>query len=249
MEHRRSALRTAVVWEALHEVLRARHQGVEAERPLQVVDLGGGTGSLAVRIAELGHHVVVVDPSPDALASLERRAAEAFVSSTVRGVLGDAATLLDVVEPASADVVICHGVLEVVDEPARALESAATALAEDGWLSVLAAQRSAAVFSRAIAGHLAEARALLQQREAAGDRADFTPRRFSPAELRELLSSAHFSITEMRGVRVFIDHISSTMVDSEPGAGDELRALEAAVATDPDFLAMATQLHLLATRL
>ncbi len=249
MEHRRSALRTAVVWEALHEVLRARHQGVEAERPLQVVDLGGGTGSLAVRIAELGHHVVVVDPSPDALASLERRAAEAFVSSTVRGVLGDAATLLDVVEPASADVVICHGVLEVVDEPARALESAATALAEDGWLSVLAAQRSAAVFSRAIAGHLAEARALLQQREAAGDRADFTPRRFSPAELRELLSSAHFSITEMRGVRVFIDHISSTMVDSEPGAGDELRALEAAVATDQDFLAMATQLHLLATRL
>ena len=249
MEHRRSALRTAVVWEALHEVLRARHQAVEAERPLQVVDLGGGTGSLAVRIAELGHHVVVVDPSPDALASLERRAAEAFVSSTVRGVLGDAATLLDVVEPASADVVICHGVLEVVDEPARALESAATALAEDGWLSVLAAQRSAAVFSRAIAGHLAEARALLQQREAAGDRADFTPRRFSPAELRELLSSAHFSITEMRGVRVFIDHISSTMVDSEPGAGDELRALEAAVATDQDFLAMATQLHLLATRL
>lgn len=249
MEHRRSALRTAVVWEALHEVLRARHQGVEAERPLQVVDLGGGTGSLAVRIAELGHHVVVVDPSPDALASLERRAAEAFVSSTVRGVLGDAATLLDVVEPASADVVICHGVLEVVDEPARALESAATALAEDGWLSVLAAQRSAAVFSRAIAGHLAEARALLQQREAAGDRADFTPRRFSPAELRELLSSAQFSITKMRGVRVFIDHISSTMVDSEPGAGDELRALEAAVATDPDFLAMATQLHLLATRL
>jgi len=249
VEHRRSALRTAVVWEALHEVLRARHQAVEAERPLQVVDLGGGTGSLAVRIAELGHHVVVVDPSPDALASLERRAAEAFVSSTVRGVLGDAATLLDVVEPASADVVICHGVLEVVDEPARALESAATALAEDGWLSVLAAQRSAAVFSRAIAGHLAEARALLQQREAAGDRADFTPRRFSPAELRELLSSAHFSITEMRGVRVFIDHISSTMVDSEPGAGDELRALEAAVATDQDFLAMATQLHLLATRL
>lgn len=248
MEHRRSALRTAVVWEALHEVLRTCHQAVEAERPLQIVDLGGGTGGLAVRIAELGHHVVVVDPSPDALASLERRAAEASVSSGVRGVLGDAATLLDVVEPASADVVVCHGVLEVVDEPARALSSAATALVEGGWLSVLAAQRSAAVFSRAIAGHLAEARALLQQHDAPDGRADSTPRRFAPAELRELLASAHFSVHEMRGVRVFTDHVSSAMVDSEPGAGDELVALEAAVATDPDFLAMATQLHVLATR-
>ena len=248
MEHRRSALRTAMVWDALHEALRARHLDVGANRPLQVIDLGGGTGGLAVRVAELGHHVLVVDPSPDALASLERRAAEASVSAGVRGVLGDAATLLDVVQPASADVVICHGVLEVVDEPALALTSAATALVEGGCLSVLVAQRSAAVFSRAIAGHLADARALLQQRETSDSRADSAPRRFSLAELCELLASAHFTVTEVRGVRVFTDHIASTMVDSEPGAVEELHALEAAVATDPDFMAIATQLHLLATR-
>ncbi|MBA2445196.1 MAG: methyltransferase domain-containing protein [Nocardioidaceae bacterium] len=229
-------------------MLRDRNLAVGAQRPLQVIDLGGGTGGLAVRVAELGHHVVVVDPSPDALASLERRAAEASVSASVRGVVGDAATLLDVVQPASADVVICHGVLEVVDDPALALTSAATALVEGGCLSVLAAQRSAAVFTRAITGHLAEARALLQQHETASGNPGSVPRRFSPDELHQLLASAHFTVTEMRGVRVFTDHIASTMVESQPGASEELRALEAAVATDPDFMAMATQLHLLATR-
>ena len=42
-----------------------------------VLDIGGGTGGFAVRVAELGHRVPVVDPSPDALASLDRRAREA----------------------------------------------------------------------------------------------------------------------------------------------------------------------------
>ena len=44
---------------------------VEARRAgRDVVDLGGGTGGFAVRLAESGHRVRVVDPSPDALAAL-----------------------------------------------------------------------------------------------------------------------------------------------------------------------------------
>ena len=131
MVERRSAIRAALVWDAVQAVLAAR--SVDApDRPLEVVDLGGGTGGLAVRVAELGHHVVVVDPSPDALASLERRTADAGMvdgrqeqgSGTVRGILGDAATLPDLVPAGSADVVVCHGVLEVVDVPAQALDAA-----------------------------------------------------------------------------------------------------------------------------
>jgi S-adenosylmethionine-dependent methyltransferase len=72
------------------------------------------------------------------------------------------------------------------------------------------------------------------------------PRRFSRTELDRLLAEAGFTVTEVRGIRVFTDHISSAVVDAEPGAAGALQALEAAVATHPDFMAMATQLHLLA---
>jgi S-adenosylmethionine-dependent methyltransferase len=246
-ERRRSAVRTAVVWDALQAVLRARSDAVGTTRDVHVVDLGGGTGGLAVPVAGLGHRVTVVDPSPDALASLERRAAEVDLSASVRGVLGDAASLLDVVPTDSADVVICHGVLEVVDAPLEALQAAAAVLVAGGTLSVLAAQRSAAVFARALAGHLGEAAALLDELDAPRGEEDPLPRRFSQAELRALLAEAGFEVAEVRGVRVFIDHISSALVDSEPGAAEELQALESAVATSPDFMAVATQLHLLAT--
>src|SRR5688500_11398305 len=117
---RRGAARTAVVWEALAPVLADRDG-------LDVLDIGGGTGGFAVRVAELGHHVTVVDPSPDALAILDRRSEETGVADRVNGVQGDLATVPELVEDGSVDVVLCHGVLEVVDEPRSAMAAIAGA--------------------------------------------------------------------------------------------------------------------------
>src|SRR3954466_16088879 len=102
VSERRGSARTAVVWDTLQPILDAA--------PLDVLDVGGGTGGFAVRVAQLGHRVTVVDPSPDALAALARRAREVGVD--VEGRQGDLATL-DVPDRA-ADLVLCHGVLEVV---------------------------------------------------------------------------------------------------------------------------------------
>lgn len=252
VERQRSAIRSAVVWDALLAALATRTPSdsagsTDSPGALRIVDLGGGTGGLAVRLAGLGHQVTVVDPSPDALASLESRAAEAGVTS-VRGVLGDAASLGDIVGAHSCDVVVCHGVLEVVDVPAEALRAVADVLVPGGVLSVLAAQRSAAVLGRALAGHLGDARLALSDPDGRWGPHDPVPRRFERNQLEVLLDDAGFDLTAVRGIRVFVDHLSGALVDSEPGAAAALRALEAEVATHPDFMAIATQLHLLAVR-
>ena len=152
--HRRSSARTAVVWDALRPLLGRGE-------PLEVLDIGGGTGGFAVGVAELGHHVVVVDPSPDALATLARRSAEAGVADRVRGVQGDLATLAELAPADGADVVLCHGVLEVVDDPRAALSSIHDVLRPGGTLSLLVSQRHAAVLARAMAGHFRQAHELL----------------------------------------------------------------------------------------
>jgi hypothetical protein len=52
----------------------------------------------------------------------------------------------------------------------------------------------------------------------------------------------------MHAVRVFVDLVPSSLVDLEPGAAQALVELEQAVATRPEYLTLATQIHTLATR-
>jgi 2-polyprenyl-3-methyl-5-hydroxy-6-metoxy-1,4-benzoquinol methylase len=244
---RRSAARTVVVWHALREVLDAQHP-TSRERPAAVVDIGGGTGGFAVRVAELGHQVVVVDPSPDALATLARRADESGVADRVTGRQGDLASLPDLVPDGSADVVLCHGVLEIVDDPRAALRTLAAALRPGGTLSLLVNQRHAAVVTRAMAGHFTAARTLLEGGVPAGHEGHSTGRRFTADEITAVLDEAGLDAGQMHAVRVFVDLVPSSLVDLEPGAAQALVELERAVATRPEYLTLATQIHTLATR-
>jgi S-adenosylmethionine-dependent methyltransferase len=232
---RRSLARTAVVWDAVQGVLAPLSEA-------SVVDIGGGTGGLAVRVAELGHRVTVVDPSPDALAILARRAEESGVADRVTAIQGDLAGLHDLVSAGSIDVVLCHGVLEIV-EPAGALQAIASVLRPDGTLSLLVNQRHAAVLARAMAGHFGQAKAMLDSTEPT-----HTGRRFTADEVMALLDKAGFDAPTLHAVRVFVDLVPSTLVDLEPGAAAALVELEQAVAARPEYLPLGTQLHALANK-
>jgi S-adenosylmethionine-dependent methyltransferase len=235
----RGSTRSAVVWSGLESALGRGEAGSR-----DVLDIGGGTGGLAVRVGLLGHRVTVVDPSPDALAALDRRAREHDVAVTGRQ--GDLSTLLDVVEPGSADVVLCHGVLEVVDDPAAALATLARVMRPGGVLSLLAAQRHAAVVARAMAGHFQQALAMLEPDPVTPT--GRTGRRFTHEELTALVVDAGFGLDEVHAIRVFTDLVPGSLLDLEPGASAALVELEQAVATRPEYLPLATQIHLLAHR-
>ncbi len=230
---RRGATRTAVVWDALRPVLESGG--------LDVLDIGGGTGGSAVTAAELGNRVTVVDPSPDALAALARRAREVGVE--VAGVQGDVDGLAELVE--QADVVLCHGVLEVVDDPAAALATIREVLRPGGSLSLLVAQRHAAVIARAMAGHFPQALALLDPSTSSGP-SGRAGHRFTSDEVGTLLTGAGFETVSTHGIRVFADLVPGSLLDLEPGATAALVELERAVAERPEYLPLATQLHVLA---
>ncbi|WP_183094088.1 methyltransferase domain-containing protein [Nocardioides stalactiti] len=236
---RPGSVRTAVVWDALGPILSGD--------PCDVVDIGGGTGGFAVRVAQAGHRVSVVDPSPDALAALARRAREFGVE--VAGHQGDVSGLVDVVGPDSADLVLCHGLLEVVDA-AEALAAIRAVLRPGGTASILVAQRHAAVVARAMAGHLHQALALLdgdETSERVGARAGRPTRRFTADEISGLVEQAGFTVRAVHAVRVFTDLVPGSLLDQEPGAAAALVDLERAVADRSEYLPLATQVHLLAT--
>ncbi|AKG42422.1 methyltransferase [Streptomyces xiamenensis] len=241
-----TVLRTGVVWEVLRRALTER--AAETGRPvLDVLDTGGGSGSFAVPVAGLGHRVTVVDPSPNALFALQRRAAEEGVADRVHGVQGDTQGLLDVAEPGGYDMVFCHGVLEYVDDPRAGLAAVAGALRPGGGtLSLLAAGVGGAVLSRALAGRFKEARRALGDPDGRWGEADPVPRRYTPQELAALVTEAGLEPGAVHGVRIFADLVPGVLVDTEPDALRALAALEAEAAELPAFQAVAGQLHLLA---
>ncbi|MEJ8634446.1 MULTISPECIES: class I SAM-dependent methyltransferase [Streptomyces] len=240
----RSALRTSVVWEVLKDALdrRAKVRGTDS---LDVLDTGGGSGSFAVPVARLGHRVTVVDPSPNALFALERRAAEAGVADRIKGVQGDVHGLFDVVERDGYDAVLCHGVLEYVDDPAEGVRNTVAALRADGTISLLAAGLGGAVLARALAGHFTEARQALTDPAGRWGDGDPMPRRFTAEQLTTLASDAGVEVGAVHGVRVFADLVPGVLVDTEPRALEALLKLEAAAAELPAFHSVATQLHVL----
>ncbi|MFY1699182.1 MULTISPECIES: methyltransferase domain-containing protein [unclassified Solwaraspora] len=232
--------RTAVVWSVLRQELD-RHR----DRTLTVVDVGGGTGGFAVPLAEAGHQVTVVDASPDALAALTRRAAEAGVAERIRAVQGDGDALGDLIAPASADLVLCHAVLEVVDDPARVVESLAAALRPGGAASVLVAGRAAAVLARAVNGHLDLAAALLTDPQGTAGPRDTLRRRYDAASAVALLVAAGLQVEQTHGVRVLADLLPAAVAEGDPQA---VLDLELAAAAHPPYQDLATQLHLFARR-
>jgi S-adenosylmethionine-dependent methyltransferase len=246
-ERLRLEIRTAVAWDALAVAL-SRHQIDTGRDRLDVVDAGGGTGGFAVPLASQGHHVTVVDPSPDALAALERRAAEAGLIDRVSPVQGDAADLAELLGAGSADVVLCHGVLEIVDDPVDAVRGIAGVLRPAGLASALVAQRFAAVLARAIAGHLADARHALRDPNGRWGTGDPLPRRFDEPSIRDLFEAADLRVLQVQGVRVFADLVPGVLSD-DPTSVRDLLELEAMVAGHPAFRAVAGQLHVLATPL
>lgn len=249
----RRVVRTAVVWDALQQALADQPAGPRADQPagtLDVVDVGGGTGGFAVPLAEAGHRVTVVDPSPDALAALERRAGEVGVAVTA--LQGDATDLpqavADLVARGGADLVLCHGVLEHVDDPQPALAAIAAVLRPGGLLSLLAANRNAVVVSRALAGRFDQARHALVDPDGRFGPGDPLPRRFTVDGLTGLVGAAGLQISAVHGVRAFADLVAGGLVDAEPGAAEDLLDLERAVADRADFQSLATALHVLARR-
>ncbi|WP_210438076.1 methyltransferase domain-containing protein [Nocardioides xinjiangensis] len=240
---RRQSVRTGVAWEGVHRLLES---GGPVDRQARIVDVGGGTGGFAVPLAELGHTVQVIDPSPDALASLGRRARERGVADRIIGQQGDLSDLPRLVE--QADLVLCHGVLEMVEDPAASVAAIADVLRPGGHLSLLVAQRHAAVVARAMAGHFQAARELLDGDPVPAPASRGGGHRFTHDEVVHLLTGAGLEPVSVQAVRVFADLVPGSLLDLEPGATAALVELERAVATRPEYLPLAAQLHVLARR-
>ncbi|MHA6795335.1 class I SAM-dependent methyltransferase [Pseudonocardia bannensis] len=237
----------------VHRALEAEVARVRAARPDArplVVDVGGGSGAWAVPLAVAGCTVTVVDTSPNALAALQRRAREAGVGQLITPVQGDVDALAEFVPVGRADLVLGHGLLEVVDDPARAIAALTVAAAPGAAVSVLVAGRTAAVLSRVLAGRLAEARAVLADPDGRLGPADVLRRRMDGPTLCGLLeATGDLRVEVLQGDGVLDGWLPGSVRDGGPATARAVTELEGMAAAVPALREVATRLHVLARRI
>lgn len=199
--------------------------------PQSVVDLGGGSGTIAAHIAEQGHTVTVIDPSPDQLANTARRAREMGLTDRLDTKQGDTNTLPELVAPGSVDIVLCHHVLYGVPDRNRTMANVAAVLRPGGLASFLVRQRYQRMMRHALDGDLDAVRAVLDD-----------PTWVGRSELTTLLTGAGFTVLDENGVGAISDMVRADV------ASADLLELEERVARHPEWFDAAASIHMLARR-
>lgn len=211
----------------------------QATRPLQALDLGCGTGATAVRLARLGLDVTLLDASLPMLDFARRAAQEAGVTERIALKHGDAVEFATLFDAGSFDLILCHNILEYVDEPGAVLRGAARTLRDpSGVLSVLVRNQAGAVLKAAIQnGDLAATERNLtaewEHESLFGGRV----RLFAAQSLRAMLLESSLAVTAERGVRVVSDHLPPKV--SRTDEYDRILQLELKLGRRPEFAALA----------
>ena len=236
-------LRADLAFANLQEFLPAS-AGVNS---LRALDLGCGTGAAAVRLARLGIHVTLLDSSATMLALAERTIVEAGVSDKTTVQRGDAAQLWDIFQPESFDIILCHNLLEYVDDPGAVLRGAVRVMRDSSAiLSVLVRNQAGEVLKAVLqTGDLAAGDHNLTaewgQESLYGGRV----RLFTSEALESILKDASLTINARRGVRVIADYLPAQI--SRSAEYERIFALESKLGKRPEFFGVARYMHCLAS--
>lgn len=198
--------------------------------PLRVLDLAGADGGDALRLLRRGNQVTIVDFSPGMLAAARERAKEAGTSGRLSTVEADVFALPDSVTGSRYDVVLCHNLLQYLDDPAPALRSVASLVRGGGVLSVMAINRHANPLALAVRS-LDPAAALdaLDRRKAHGETFGTELTLYTAEEVTRLLTESGCVDVEHCGIRNVSDHIVDDARKHDPDFFAALEALELAM--------------------
>lgn len=236
-------LRLEIAWRQLSNFVEKAYG--PHPRPFHVLDLGCGTGEVALRLAARGHVVTLLDSvaemldlAADTLRRMHQRPpiAPAFVHASIE----DAP---DLFEGKTFDLLLCHTVVEYFPQPESALIPVRSLLKPGGFLSLVTLNGSQEPFRLAIRDHkLDEARKALAGGGAKDSLFGLPRKSMVSDDVRAQLEASGIEVIAHEGIVVFSDYLPSSVLEDDSGFTTLLN-LEVEAGTRSPFNELARYLH------
>lgn len=119
------------------------------DRPLRILDIGGGDGMDAIHYASLGHSVTLSDCSSTMLSEAKKAAKKEGLMGRLRFIQTDTDAVPDLSREEPFDLVLCHMMIEFVPDAQSLIDHACNLLHSKGLFSVLDTNRYSDVYMQA----------------------------------------------------------------------------------------------------
>jgi len=221
---------------------------VDDADPPRVLDAGGGSGELALRLAQHGYRVWLLDYAP-AMLDQARDAALSLphvVQARLTYCLLPADEAGDAFAPGYFQAITCHTLVEYLHQPQVTIGEFAGLLSDGGLLSLSFVNRHAEVLRQVWSrGDPEGALSMLEDGVFCAGLFDVSGRAYTAEAVSAWLPPLGLAITEMCGVRAFGDQVPDDRLD-DPTFWDALLRLESAAARLDPYRRIARYIHLLA---
>ena len=212
--------------------------------PAKILDLGGGNGLDAIPLAQAGFQLSVLDLSAEMIAQGQQIAEAKGIADKMTHAVGNAEQLADHYAEPIFDVVLCHNVLQYVEDVTAVLQSIHNTLKPNGTLSLIITNPYSDTFGLALREYdLKGAIEQIGKRTKYVKTFDTIIQRYTDNEIIEMLRSTGFTIEAQYGIRTLCDYMADNEPKYDPDFYQQLEALEMAVRDKRPYLSLAHFYH------
>lgn len=199
-------IRLQVLWRDICKAIPDIEISAQQNKPLRILDLGGGLGQFSVRLAKLGHNVVFNDLSSEMTERAKHAAKAEGLEQQIQWHPGSYQSFAkEQTREPTFDLILCHALLEWLAEPEQLIPTLKPLLNHRGILSLCYYNSAAKVYRNLIRGNFDW---LEQQNNYQSDAGSLTPNH--PCSIEQVHSwlQQHSLIPfSETGIRVFSDYV------------------------------------------
>ena len=203
-----------------------KHIPVESP-PLRILDAGGGNGVDSLALARMNHQVDLVDTSQQMLDDANVTAALSGVSGRIQTHALDILSLSKQFPEPEFDIVLCHNVIQFVDDLDPVLDQLLKLLRPGGFLSLITVNQYSSVYQAAfLEGDLDKAYDSLDQADQHNLTFNIDVREFRANDLSDTLITKGCQIENHYGIRCMYNYWGTNEEKNDVEVNEKLRKLE-----------------------